>query len=393
MRYSLQKVHKTFYQTNANLIFAKYFTFLSKNYLKRYSKGHIIHIKPTYYLYFANITSKSNEPSLNESQVLSLQHDSNMFEEKSKNGEEKTKYPRLTYLPPKLGINKAYDEALKVIKADHLEKLKKIKKIQHKIERKMKDSDSENKKAQLTDLKKYLNQLEILAHINNPEIRWRFKNNDVDMTIPVYRYLAEQKWRKKPYHLLMQRIEQMYVIPDAYERFKPTAEVIIRFENKELEPGKFVSNHISASEPVIEINSFSDKEKLYTIILIDPDVPNLQKDSFKTYLHWLVSNILISPTNTLVQPHTGTILAPYIPPHPQKGSPYHRYTLLVFEQVEKISDNLVVERDGFDTRQFASLNHFQIVGIHFWRGVWDEHVNEIMLATQLPPYKTMLKRC
>ncbi|KAG5440717.1 hypothetical protein PCK2_000153 [Pneumocystis canis] len=306
--------------------------------------------------------------------MLSLQHHSNTSEEKSENKKEKAKYPRLTYLAPKLGVNKAYDEALEIIKADRLEKLKKIKRIQHKIERKMKSPDSENKKAQLIDLKKYLNQLEILADINNPEIQWRFKNNDVDMTLPVYRYLAEQQWRKKPYHLLMQRIEQMYVIPDVYERFKPTAEIIIRFENKELEPGNFVSNDISASEPTVEIKSFSEKEKLYTIVLIDPDVPNVQKDSFKTYLHWLVCNILISPINTLVQPHTGTILAPYIPPHPQKGSPYHRYTLLVFEQTEKNLNNPVIERDGFDVRQFASLNHFQIVGIHFWRGVWDEHM-------------------
>ncbi|KAG4304149.1 hypothetical protein PORY_002513, partial [Pneumocystis oryctolagi] len=324
---------------------------------------------------------------------LSLQSSSGFFKDSSENNENKAKYPRLTYVPPKLGVNEAYDEALKVIEADRLEKLKKIKRIQRRIEQKMKDSNAKNKNAQLADLKKHLNQLEILADINNPEIRWRFKNNDVDMTIPVYRYLAKQKWMEKPYHLLMQRIEQMYVIPDAYERFKPVAEVLLRFNNEELEPGKFVSNNISASEPVVEINSFSGKEKMYTIVLVDLDVPDLEKDSFKTYLHWIVSNILISPGNTLVKPSSGNILVPYIPPHPQKGSLYHRYTLLVFEQAGRISNNSVIERDRFDVRQFASLNYFKIVGINFWRGIWDEHVDKIMLAMKLPPYKTMLKRC
>ncbi|CCJ29507.1 unnamed protein product [Pneumocystis jirovecii] len=216
-----------------------------------------------------NIPSKSNKSLINESQNLSLQSDSTISQDKSRKENGQIKYPRLTYLAPKLGVNKAYDEALKIIEADRLEKLEKIKKTESKIEYKIKYSNTKDKEAQLTNLKKYLNQLKILADINVPEIRWRFKNNDVDMTIPVYRYLTEQKWMKKPYHLLMQRVEQMYVIPDAYGRFKPTAEILLRFNNEELEPGKFVPNYISETEPTIEINPFSDTEKLYTIALID----------------------------------------------------------------------------------------------------------------------------
>ncbi|KAG5519860.1 hypothetical protein PMAC_000136 [Pneumocystis sp. 'macacae'] len=385
------QIYKT-YKINLNLILIK---------------ESLAHTNLSYYIRFISIPSKSNEPLSNESQILSLQSDSDISQNKSEKKNDQTKYPRLIYLAPKLGINKAYDEALKIIEADRLEKLKKIKKTQSKIEYKIKYSNTKDKDAQLTNLRKYLNQLKILADINVPEIRWRFKNNDVDMTIPVYRYLAEQKWMKKPYHLLMQRIEQMYVIPDAYERFKPTAEILLRFENEELEPGKFVPNHISATEPIIEINSFLDTEKLYTIALLDLDVPDLQKDSFKTYLHWLMysfslkskiltilsSDIPISPNNSLVQPSVATVLAPYIPPHPQKGSLYHRYTLLVFEQAEKHLNNSIIQRDKFDIRQFASLNHFKIVGIHFWRSLWDEYVDKIMSSLKLLPYKTMLKKC
>ncbi|EMR10875.1 hypothetical protein PNEG_01022 [Pneumocystis murina B123] len=392
MRHSLQQIYNTFYKINRNFIYIRHFAFLSKDYLKKHPRERIQNRKPNFYLQIANITSKSNESLSNESQILSLQQDSHVFD--IENGNKEKKYPRLTYFSPKLGVNKAYDEALKVIEADRLEKQKKIKKIKLKIEQMLKNKDSITKdtEEQIINLKKYLNQLEILADINDPEIRWRFKHNDVDMSIPVYRYLAEQKWMKKPYHLLMQRIEQMYVIPDAYKRFKPTVEVLLRFGKEELEPGKFVPNNISALAPVIEINSFSGKEELYTIILLDLDVPDLEKDSFKIYLHWLISNIPISPTNASVQPSKGTILASYIPPHPQKGSPYHRYTLLVFEQVKKISNDYNIIRNCFNVNQFASLNNLKIVGIHFWRSVWDEHVDKVMSDAQLPQYKTMLKR-
>lgn len=383
--------YNTFYKMNKNLIYIRGLTFLSKAYLKEHFKECIQKRKSNLYIQIANITSKSDQSLSKESGILSLQQDSHVFEIENENKEKK--YPRLTYFSPKLGVNKAYDEALKVIEADRIEKHKKIKKIKLKIERMMKNKDStKDTEEQIIDLKKYLSQLEILADINDPEIRWRFKHNDVDMSIPIYRYLAQQRWMKKPYHLLMQRIEQMYVIPDAYERFKPTAEVLLRFGNEELEPGKFVPNNISALAPVIEINSFSGKKNLYTIILFDLDVPDLENDSFKVYLHWLICNISISPTDTFVQPSKGTVLAPYIPPHPQKGSPYHRYTLLVFEQVKEISNDHDITRNRFNVNQFASLNNLKVVGIHFWRSVWDEHVDKVMSDAQLPQYKTMLKR-
>ncbi|KTW30191.1 hypothetical protein T552_00669 [Pneumocystis carinii B80] len=395
MRNSLQQIYNNLYKTNRNLIYTRYFTFLSGDYLKEHLRKSIQNKKSNFYIQIANITSKSNESLSNEPKIISLQQGSDIFEIKDENNEKK--YPRLTYFSPKLGVNKAYDEALKVIEADRLEKQEKIKKIKLRIERILKNKESITKdtEALITNLKKYLNKLEILADINNPEIRWRFKHNDVDMTIPVYRYLAKQKWMERPYRLLMQRVEQMYVIPDAYERFKPTVEVVLRFGKEELEPGKFVSNNISASAPVIEINSFSGEKKLYTIILFDLDSPDLENDSFKIYLHWLISNIPILPTNALVQPSKGTILASYIPPHPQKGSPYHRYTLLVFEQVKEISNisnDCNITRNHFNVNQFASLNNLKIVGIHFWRGVWDEHVDKVMSDAQLPQYKTILKR-
>ena len=98
----------------------------------------------------------------------------------------------------------------------------------------------------------------------------------------------------------------------------------------------------------------------------------------------------------------------YIPPHPQRGSPYHRYVCLLLPQppLESSSgysltgayrattgttttttsvelDIPVVpdqERLGFDIRKFASewnLDGAKGGGVHMWREVWDDDVSHI----------------
>lgn len=129
--------YNTFYKMNKNLIYIRGLTFLSKAYLKEHFKECIQKRKSNLYIQIANITSKSDQSLSKESGILSLQQDSHVFEIENENKEKK--YPRLTYFSPKLGVNKAYDEALKVIEADRIEKHKKIKKIKLKIERMMKN--------------------------------------------------------------------------------------------------------------------------------------------------------------------------------------------------------------------------------------------------------------
>ncbi|KAI8448134.1 hypothetical protein BY996DRAFT_4539585, partial [Phakopsora pachyrhizi] len=63
---------------------------------------------------------------------------------------------------------------------------------------------------------------------------------------------------------------------------------------------------------------FHPGEELYTLLMVDPDVPNLSRKSFKIFLHWMVPNIPISAiSKNLIDMngHSGSSL-PYIPPHP-----------------------------------------------------------------------------
>lgn len=79
----------------------------------------------------------------------------------------------------------------------------------------------------------------------------------------------------------------------------------------------------------------------------------------------------------------------YIPPHPQKGSPYHRYVLLLVPQshpTENISIPVPTEEErlGFNYRAFSEhygLDAGKGGGAFMWREVWDETVSQIYRDT------------
>ena len=76
---------------------------------------------------------------------------------------------------------------------------------------------------------------------------------------------------------------------------------------------------------------------------------------------------------------------PYIPPHPQRGTPYHRYVLLLLPQpspTEPISIPALSDADRlrFNVREFTAqhgLDGNTGGGAHMWRQVWDEGVSQI----------------
>lgn len=95
-------------------------------------------------------------------------------------------------------------------------------------------------------------------------------------------------------------------------------------------------------------------------------------------------NIPLSATSTspLAIPHPHTH---YIPPHPQQGTPYHRYVVLLLPQASptepiKLPNIPEAERLGFNFRAFADEHGFDGSkggGAHMWREVWDETVSKI----------------
>jgi len=147
---------------------------------------------------------------------------------------------------------------------------------------------------------------------------------------------------------------------------------------------------------------------LYTLLVVDPDVPDTLGSSFQNYLHLLQPNISLSASSSYnVNIPLDSPLVPWVPPHPQKGTPYHRYVTVLLPQAHasqpiEVAPSDVVHRLGFNVREFIAKHHLGNLagnecvkmsmvpkthadrvgagmggGIHMWRAVWDENVSRI----------------
>ena len=90
------------------------------------------------------------------------------------------------------------------------------------------------------------------------------------------------------------------------------------------------------------------------------------------------TNVPLSATSPVVK--EGDSVLDYIPPHPQKGTKYHRYTLIAYEQPNEGQtkvDIKVDSRDQFDVKGLAETHGLQVSGATFFRQVWNESVSKI----------------
>lgn len=142
------------------------------------------------------------------------------------------------------------------------------------------------------------------------------------------------------------------------------------------------------------------RDWLADLICYAADVPDIAKDGFRYHLHWLLANIAISPTQTQAV-GTGAApsdeIVPYLPPHVQKGSPYHRYSMFVFQQPDNTRIDpatLVgkVERDGFNLRSFQTKMKLRTIGAFMWRGEWDEGTKQVMKDHGITGWDVMYTR-
>jgi large subunit ribosomal protein L35 len=215
------------------------------------------------------------------------------------------------------------------------------------------------------------------------------------MNKPIYRYLADQKWRKYKRLILEQRVQQLNLVPDLLPALDPTADVDLGFGRKNFAPGEFVDSAVSEKMPRLTVQTFEPGEKLVTVVVVDADVPVPETDSFTYRCHLIASNIPLSPTNTSIplqrieqedaktkEPASKKIALPWIAPWAQKGAPYHRLAILVLEQNKAKALNVVniskTERDGFKLRSFVDKYHLKPIGVSLFRTKWDDSMAEVM---------------
>ncbi|KAI4253862.1 MAG: hypothetical protein L6R42_007418 [Xanthoria sp. 1 TBL-2021] len=301
-----------------------------------------------------------------------------------------------------------FQEARTLLLADRQDKLRQINEERRRIA-KVQATPAELcggeyvKKGRLVRMQKYLEDLKILADINDPVIKKRFEDGEGDMNRPIYRYLADRQWRQQRRLILMQRINQMHIVPDMVPYLDPTAEVRLFFGRRNVQPGDFVESRNSETPPRLSIQVFDRGERLVSIVVIDPDVPNVETDSFDSRCHFLAVNVPISPTSTSVSlakmSDDSDTIRPWLPPHAQKGSPYHRLVVFILEQkdgqrLESQGLKRMVENQAaqFNIRSCMDKVHGKLTGIHLFRTKWDDGMAGVMQRADIAGADIELKR-
>ncbi|KAI0727645.1 PEBP-like protein [Fomitopsis betulina] len=306
-------------------------------------------------------------------------------------------HPRQYSRPIGKGVLPVYDLALQYIEEDSKVLTQELEDVRKALQAAEMEGDVDRQQALVEKVK----ILEVQSQVNLPEVRWKAANGLADMQLPIYRHLTEKRWREDgALDLLMERIHQMHVVPDLLPDLHPTIDLRLNFPEappkdvyrrsrvkrryQKVDPGMYLLPEQTWRSPALYTTVWHTDTRLYTLLMVDLDVPDEDNQTFQSYLHWMHPNIPLSATSTspLAIPHPHTH---YIPPHPQQGTPYHRYVVLLLPQASptepiKLPNIPEAERLGFNFRAFADEHGFDGSkggGAHMWREVWDETVSKI----------------
>ncbi|KZV92052.1 hypothetical protein EXIGLDRAFT_769340, partial [Exidia glandulosa HHB12029] len=207
------------------------------------------------------------------------------------------------------GRLKVYDHALKLLETDSANLKEELSDLRARIAR-MPEGEEKQKALDKANI------IDIQSEINLPQNRWEVKYGFYDFTKPVHRHLVEEKWRKEGrLDLLMERVYQMHVVPDLLPAFHPNVDLRVEYpmrlpHNKALverimqrggttrkapmEPGRFLLPWQTLRPPTLRARAFHLDERLYTLVMVDPDVPDVERATFQAFAHWIVPNIPLS---------------------------------------------------------------------------------------------------
>ncbi|KAK1835799.1 phosphatidylethanolamine-binding protein [Podospora conica] len=257
------------------------------------------------------------------------------------------------------------------------------------------------KQKRLDSLRRHVAELKILADINDPLVKRRFEDGMGDMSKPIYRYLAERKWRKMDYKILVQRLTQFNIVPDLLAKFDPVMDIKMSFRGRATPPGTTLEATVTEVAPTLTLQVFDAGERLITVVVVDADVPDVEHDWFSRRCHFMAVNIPWDPTKkqlplrhfgTANDRSGGTLAVPWLPPFAQKGAPYHRLSIFILEQKpgERLDEAAVKERyngpgrDNFSLKGLRDKFALKPVGFTLFRTEWDASTAAVMARHGIP---------
>lgn len=237
-------------------------------------------------------------------------------------------------------------------------------------------------------------RLQAEALIDDPATRREFAETGGkgQMDRPIMRHLARQAWQRAgELDLVMQRVFQLGIVPDLLPDVSPRGALRIG----EIEAGTILPPSELANPPKVSLQFFDqppgvsplapvDTEALYTLLIVDADIPNHETASYDQRLLYAKSDIPLSILSGEVDLMTGpgNEFASYEPPLPCFGAGKHRIAFFVLAQNGK-AGTMSSERAQFNLRAFlegASLSAKDVVAASVLRTEWikqdKRYVNE-----------------
>ncbi|KAK9872154.1 hypothetical protein WA026_016208 [Henosepilachna vigintioctopunctata] len=150
---------------------------------------------------------------------------------------------------------------------------------------------------------------------------------------------------------MAQKLKCCGLIPEVIDQ-PPCERLRVNYQRVEVDLGNELLPIDCKDEPTVKWCTIP--EKLYTLVMLDPDFPCRVTPSCRSWLHWLVGNI---PGDDIEK---GKTIAGYVGPAPPKKTGHHRFAFFVYQQCceMKFSEKLISSctakgRPNFDLSCFA----------------------------------------
>nr|AJA71629.1 flowering locus T- like protein [Triticum aestivum] len=151
------------------------------------------------------------------------------------------------------------------------------------------------------------------------------------------------------------------IVGDVVDYFDASARLRVLYGNREITVGSELRPSQVANQPTVRITGRAGS--LYTLVMVDPDVPGPSDPSEREYLHWFVTDIpeggdvgrgkkyLHIEEHLFGCMHAGTEVVAYEKPQPMAG--IHRLAFVVFRQAAREVIYAPGWRSNFITRDMA----------------------------------------
>ncbi|XP_072154780.1 OV-16 antigen isoform X4 [Bemisia tabaci] len=205
-------------------------------------------------------------------------------------------------------------------------------------------------------------------------IRYSVAHTDELTTQDAY-YVEELEWEKRETAKVVRKFCTMKkIIPDVLKR-PPVTDLVICYgekDNQEIHFGNIFTPS-NVSHPPTETYWRTEPNYLYTLVLVDPDAPDMKNPTNREYLHWIVGNIPGHDYNK------GQVIVPYLGACDPGGEGLHRYIFILYKHTEKVAfkepkldDKPSNKRANFSCNSFAArYNLGDPYGLNFFVVGWN----------------------